>query len=132
MFPKIITTRTRVYTDEDDNNPVVQFYNSQDDTWEKDITLDFNRAGIAVFTLNMDPQKEKYIFFGALQKTECGSSPDTNWDFKINVAGNTISFNNDCKNEQQIDIKLTLIPRDSEEVEDVLISADPRLRNQPD
>ncbi|MFQ3236216.1 MAG: hypothetical protein ACI9C4_001787 [Paraglaciecola sp.] len=131
MFPKIIKTKTRVFTNKD-TKPVVQFYDTTEKLWGEEIALNFNCAGIAIFILDMDPAKEEYIFFGALQKTASGGTPDTNWDFKINVAGNMISFNNDCKNEQNINVKLTLIPRGIEDIKDVLISADPIFKNEPD
>jgi hypothetical protein len=50
----------------------------------------------------------------------------------INGAGNTLTFNNDCKHEQNIDIKLCLIPRDDDNPLDLLVSADPKIKNQPD
>jgi hypothetical protein len=131
MFPKIKKTNTRVVINKG-SKPVVEFYNYKQDLWEEEITLDFNRQGMAIFTLNTDDTAEPYIFFGALQKTENGCNPDTNWDFVINGAGNTLTFNNDCKHEQNIDIKLCLIPRDDDNPLDLLVSADPKIKNKPD
>jgi hypothetical protein len=131
MFPKIEKTKTRVVINEG-STPVVEFYNYEKDLWEEEITLNFNRQGMTIFTLNTDDTAEPYIFFGALQKTQDGCNPDTNWDVMINGAGNTLSFNNDCKHKQNIAIKLCLIPRGDENPLDRLISADPMIKNQPD
>jgi hypothetical protein len=131
MFPKIKKTKTRVVINKG-SKPVVEFYNYNQGLWEEEITLNFNRQGMAIFTLNTDNTQEPYIFFGALQKTEDGCNPDTNWDFMINGAGNTLSFNNDCKHEQNIEIKLCLIPQGDENPLDRLISADPMIKNKPD
>jgi hypothetical protein len=131
MFSKIEKTKTRVVINKG-SKPVVEFYNYKQNLWEEEITLNFNRQGMAIFTLNTDDTAEPYIFFGALQKTEDGCNPDTNWDFMINGAGNTLSFNNDCKHKQNIDIKLCLIPRGDNNPLDLLVSADPKIRNWPD
>ena len=131
MFPKIKKIKTRVFKRED-NKPVAQFKNARKDLWEEEITLDFNRQGMAIFTLDTDDKKEPYIFSGAYQKTEDDCTPDTNWDVMIKGAGNTLIFNNDCKNEQTIEIKLCLIPRNDENPLKQLVSADPKIKNQPD
>jgi hypothetical protein len=130
MFPKIKKTKTRVVINEE-AKPFVVFYNRKTKLWDKEITLDFNRQGMAIFTLNTDIKQEPYIFFGAYQKAEGGCTPDTNWDVMINGAGNTLSFNNDCKQEQTIEIQLCLIPRDDENPLKQLVSADPMIKNRP-
>jgi hypothetical protein len=131
MFSQIKKIKTRVVINKGPK-PVVEFYNYKQALWEEEITLNFNRQGMAIFTLNTDDTAEPYIFFGALQKTEDGCNPDTNWDLMINGAGNTLSFNNDCKHEQNIEIKLCLIPRGDDNPLDKLVSADPKIRNRPD
>ena len=131
MFPKIKKIKTRVFTSED-TKPVIQFYDVTEKLWGEEITLDFNHQGMAIFTLNTDDKEEPYIFFGAYQKTVNDCNPDTNWDVMINRAGNTLIFNNDCKHEQTIEIKLCLIPRDDENPLKQLISADPKIKNRPD
>lgn len=129
MFPLIITVQTRVETvcGED----VVQFYDSFAKKWEQEIVIAFNTSGMAIFTLDTDVQTEPYVFFGALQQVKEDSSPDTNWDFTINGEGNIIVFTNDCKNKQNIDVRLTLIKRDAEDIDNAVISADPRFKNVP-
>ena len=131
MFPKIKKIKTRIVINKK-SKPVVEFYNDNRGLWEKNITLDFKRNGMIIFTLNTDNTQEPYIFFGALQKTKHGCTPDTNWDFAITGAGKTLSFNNDCKHKQKIGIRLYLIPRGDENLSDKLISADPMIKNQPD
>ncbi|MFT6896819.1 MAG: hypothetical protein ACJA13_001223 [Paraglaciecola sp.] len=130
MFPSIQTTKTRVSTINGKN--VVQFFNSQTDLWEQDIALTFTTSGMAIFTLDTDVAAEPYVFFGALQQVAQGSTPDTNWDFLINGEGNSITFTNNCSNTQDIDIRLTLIKRDAEDLDNAIISADPRIKNVPD
>ncbi|MGJ8680172.1 DP-EP family protein [Paraglaciecola sp.] len=129
MFPKIIRTKTRVNCS--GAKPVVEFYDAKQAIWQQEVTLDFTRSGLAIFTLDTDVEQDAYIFFGAVQNTEEGCAPDTNWDFTINGAGNIISFNNDCKNAQNISIKLTLIPQGDNNITDAIISADPKIRNSP-
>jgi hypothetical protein len=131
MFPKIKKTKTRVVKNKE-AQPVVEFYNYEEDLWEEEITLNFNRQGMAIFTLDTDDTAEPYIFFGALQRTQNGCNPDTNWDLMINGAGNILSFNNDCKHEQDIEIKLCLIPQGDDNPLDQLVSADPMIKNRPD
>jgi len=131
MFPKIKKIKTRVVINEK-SKPVVEFYNHKTKLWDNEITLNFTRQGMAIFTLNANDTQEPYIFLGALQKTEDGCNPDTNWGFMINGAGNILSFNNDCKHEQNIVIRLSLIRRGDDNPSDVLVSADPKIRNQPD
>lgn len=131
MFPQIIKTKTRVITPPN-GTPFIQFYNNKTKVWENDVTLNFKRSGMAIFKLSLDRTQEPYIFFGALQNTTCGSNPDTNWDFMINGAGNIICFHNNCNNKQDISIRLTLIPRGESNIADAQVSADPKLRNQPD
>lgn len=131
MFPKINRVRTRVFTTSD-TKPVVQFYDTAEGLWGEEITLKFDRAGIAVFSLDMDLVEEKYIFLGALQKSAGHSHPDTHWNFEVNCAGNILTLNNDCKHKQNIDIKLSLIPRDDDNPLDQVVSADPVIRNEPD
>jgi hypothetical protein len=131
MFPKIENTKTRVVIKKG-AKPVVEFYNDKQDLWGEEITLTFNRQGMAIFTLNANEIKEPYIFFGALQKTENGLVHlDTNWDFMINGAGNTLTFNNDCKHKENIDIRLSLIPQGDVKPLDRLVSADPKIKNRP-
>lgn len=129
MFPLIITVQTRVAIV--DGQDVVQFYNTFEKDWQQEITINFDSAGMAIFTLDTDMNHEPYVFFGALQQVTEGSTPDTNWDFTINGAGNIITFTNDCKNIQEIDIRLTLIKRDAENLDNAVISADPKLKNSP-
>jgi hypothetical protein len=130
MFPTIHTVETRVETV--DGKDVVQFCNPETKQWEQDITLTYTCSGMAIFTLDTDDATEPYVFFGALQQVPRGSSPDTNWDFVINGEGNIITFTNNCKNKQNIGIKLTLIKRDAEDLVNALISADPIFKNRPD
>ncbi|TDF36369.1 DP-EP family protein [Alteromonadaceae bacterium M269] len=127
MSAQVQTVKTRVSTI--NNKPVVQFYNADTGAWETDVTLTFTQEGKAKFSLEED---SSYIFFGALQCTSTGATPDTGWDFKVTQSGNMIKFNNSCQNKQNIDIKLTLIPRGEIELKDAIISADPKIRNQPD
>ncbi|MDO6839949.1 hypothetical protein Q4602_10765 [Paraglaciecola chathamensis] len=131
MFPQIKKIKSRVLASQR-SEPVVQFYDSEQKSWDEEIVLDFNRSGMAIFTLDTDDSTDPYIFFGALQKTEDGCNPDTNWDFMINGAGNIICFNNDCKSTQDISIRLTLIQRGDDEFANAIISADPKIRNIPD
>jgi hypothetical protein len=131
MFPKIKKIKTRVFTKKDTKS-VVQFYDVTENLWREEITLEFNRQGMAIFVLNTDDTAEPYIFFGAYQKTVNDCNLDTSWDVMINGEGNTITFNNDCKHKQTIEIKLCLIPRDDEDPLKQLISADPRIVNKPD
>ncbi|WP_039995006.1 DP-EP family protein [Paraglaciecola chathamensis] len=130
MFPQIKKIKSRVLTNQG-CEPVVQFYDSEQKNWDEEIVLDFNRSGMAIFTLDTDDSADPYIFFGALQKTEDGCNPDTNWDFMINGAGNIICFNNDCQSAQDISVRLTLIQRGDDEFTNAIISADPRIRNRP-
>ena len=131
MFPQIKKIKSRVFTSQG-CEPVVQFYDSEQKSWDEEIVLDFNRSGMAIFTLDTDDSADPYIFFGALQKTEDGCNPDTNWDFMINGAGNIICFNNDWQNAQDISVRFTLIQRGDDELANAIISADPKIKNRPD
>ena len=129
MFPSIVTVQTRVKKVADKH--IVQFYNTFSNEWEADIELTFTTSGMAIFTLDTDGDVEPYVFFGALQQVPEDGTPDTNWDFVINGEGNIISFTNSCKNTQNIAVRLTLVPWNAENIDDAIISADPRIRNQP-
>jgi hypothetical protein len=118
------TIQTRVNTDD---APVVQFYNADTKKWGTDITLTFTEEGKALFAL----EESSYIFFGALQCTSTGATPDTSWDFEITNSGNNISFDNSCAHKQDIDIKLTLIPQGEIDIDDAIVSADPKFKNEP-
>ena len=131
MFPQIKKIKSRVLS-EKGSKPIVQFYDSKQNAWDEEIVLDFNRSGMAIFTLDTDDSADPYIFFGALQKTDDGCNPDTNWDFMINGAGNIICFNNDCQSAQDISVRLTLIQRGDDEFANAIISADPKIKNRPD
>jgi len=130
MFPKIFTVQTRVTTLRGQH--VVEFYNTFSEEWEADIELTFTSSGMVIFTLDTDCTLEPYVFFGALQQVPKDSTPDTNWDFVINGEGNIISFTNSCKNAQEIAVRLTLVPSNAEDIDDAIISADPRIKNKPD
>ena len=123
MFPKIFTVQTRVTTLRGQH--VVEFYNTFSE-------LTFTSSGMVIFTLDTDCTLEPYVFFGALQQVPKDSTPDTNWDFVINGEGNIISFTNSCKNAQEIAVRLTLVPSNAEDIDDAIISADPRIKNKPD
>ncbi|GAC33761.1 DP-EP family protein [Paraglaciecola polaris] len=131
MFPQIKKIKSRVLTSQG-AKPVVQFYDTEQKSWDEEVVLDFSRSGMALFTLDTDDNADPYIFFGALQKTEDGCNPDTNWDFMINGAGNIICFNNDCKSAQNISVRLTLIKRGDDNFENAIVSADPMIKNRPD
>jgi hypothetical protein len=123
------TVKTRVNTSS--GTPVVEF--KVNDTWVNDVTLNFSEDGTAKFTLE---DGGSYIFFGALQcatssTTGDAEDPDTDWCFKIINAGNTIVFNNSCDNQQEIGIKLTLIPQGDINIADEIVSADPKIKNVP-
>jgi hypothetical protein len=129
MFPSIQTTKTRVET----LNCIdtVQFFDDETSQWESDITLTFTTSGVALFTLDTDVSVEAYVFFGAIQQVKENCQPDTNWDFVINGEGNIMTFTNNCKNTQSIDIRLTLIKIGAETLDNAIISADPRIKNKP-
>jgi hypothetical protein len=124
------TIQTRVVTEK--GKADVQFRDSDTCSWEPEIELSFKHSGKALFILALDVETEPYVFYGAFQTVLEGGSPDTNWDFAINGKGNTITFTNDCKNKQTIGIRLALIPRDAENPDDSIISADPKIKNEPD
>lgn len=130
MFPIIQIIKTRVANIK--SNPTVEFYNSDSEGWEKDITLTYTSSGMAIFTLDTDLYEEPYVFFGALQQVQDGGNPDTNWDFVINGEGNIMTFTNACENNQNIDVRLTLVTRNAEDLDNAIISADPRFKNVPD
>ena len=123
------TVQTRVATLEGQH--VVEFYNTFSKEWKADIELTFTSSGVAIFTFNINDMEEPYVFFGALQKVPKDGTPDTNWDFVINGEGNIISFTNSCKNAQVIGVRLTLVPWNAEDIHDAIISADPKLKNEP-
>ena len=130
MFPQIKKIKTRVNAIKG-AKPVVEFFIHEQKSWDEEVVLDFSRSGMALFTLDTDEKEDPYIFFGALQKTEDGRNPDTNWDFMINGAGNIICFNNDCKSPQNISVRLTLIQRGDDDFKNAIVSADPMIKNRP-
>ncbi|MEI8649606.1 hypothetical protein P4S73_19775 [Paraglaciecola sp. Hal342] len=52
----------------------MQFYDSEQKSWDEEIVLDFNRSGMAIFTLDTDDSADPYIFFGALQKPKMAAT----------------------------------------------------------
>ena len=60
MFPQIKKIKSRVLTNQG-CEPVVQFYDSEQKSWDEEIVLDFNRSGMAIFTLDTDDSAQILI-----------------------------------------------------------------------
>jgi hypothetical protein len=115
------------------NLPQVQFYDPTTNEWGIDTTVTFSSAGTVSFILEAGNTAQSYIFFGATQKIIDGvtGSSDTNWDLTISGGGQNIMFTSNDSVVQTISIKLALIPQDSDDLANDIISADPRIKNVP-
>jgi hypothetical protein len=125
------TVNTRV--ESVNNVPQVEFQDPSTNQWGTEITVTCNEAGTVTFNLEPGNTQQSYIFFGATQKIteEPTGSSDTNWSFAVNNNGTDIVFTTNDKVEQTIGIKLALIPINTDDLLNDVISADPSIKNVP-
>ena len=125
------TVNTRV--ESVNNVPQVEFQDPSTNQWGTEITVTCNEAGTVTFNLEPGNIQQSYIFFGATQKIteEPTGSSDTDWSFTISNHGTNIVFTSNDTLNQTIGIKLALIPKNSDNLANDVISADPRIKNVP-
>ncbi|MEP0354315.1 MAG: hypothetical protein ABJH06_11095 [Paraglaciecola sp.] len=125
-------TNTVVPTRVSNSTPsIVEFKDPSTGVWGPEVEVTFSDVGTITFVLLQDPISSAYIFFGATQKIIEGTttSPDTEWRLTISELGRAITFATNDNEDQTIGVKLGLIPKNTDDLLNVIISADPRLKN---